>query len=396
MARPTELADLTSELKERFPSMRFRFEWSSAAQGKHLLLCGDWNRCGSRSSRTIHGSDGEPIKQSKRALSTSSRQLALNAAANLVLAWEQGGDTRQRRQRNTEPASKVLVHQRRVVFDRIRARDGGYGIKQKHMRHARSLFKWLDDQNQALDAPHAICWAALGTERNTDTYADRLRMAQWACQWNARVWVLPENRRAKKPTVCRPFVDQCSDGQLELAFGLIQDPEAAAFFRVVSATGCRPGEVALFDWARWLGEGRGQALHGYSPKVKKEFVAICNPLRWMQDLDPMLLAVGGVDPAAQRPPTEEMSALLVRHYSRLLKLVQQDLKAAGWEHVPTWTDLRHLWTIRAEIDGYNLRTAAIAQAHSPRMAEAIYLRHGEKRQVLAEIERLASIMQVAS
>jgi integrase len=395
MAKPTELADLTDELKERIADCRFRFEWSSKAQGRHLILCGDWNRCGRRSSRTLRDLDGAPIQKQKRPLSTTARQQALEGAAVLVHAWADGADTRRRRTVALQPTSSVLARQRRAVIERIRTRDGGHGIKQKHHRHARALFSWLDDRNQPLDAPNAILWAGEGVQRNTDTYADRLRMAEWACKWNALTWVLPEAKRAKKPEVHRPFVDHGTDAQIEQAFALITDPAASAFFRVVAATGCRPGEVALFDWSRWTKGGRGQALHGYSPKVEKDFTAICNPLSWLEGVDTALVAVQGVNPA-QRPISEEASALLVRHYSRLLKLVQRDLSAAGWEHVPTWTDLRHLWTIRAELSGFNTRIAAIAQAHSHKMAQMVYLRHGEQRQVLAEIQRVASISAAAS
>jgi integrase len=394
MAHPTELADLTAELKERIPDCRFRFEWSSKAQGSHLILCGDWNRCGRRSSRTLHDLDGSPIKKQKRPLSTNARHQALEGAAVLTIAWAEGADTRQRKTPSQLPTSTTLARQRRVVIERIRAREGGHGIKQKHHRHARALFSWLDDRNQMLDAPNAILWAGEGVQRNTDTYADRLRMAQWACQWNALTWVVPEGKRAKKPEVSRPFVDHCTDAQIEQAFTLITDPAAAAFFRVVAATGCRPGEVALFDWARWIEGGRGQALHGYSKKVEKDFTAICNPLSWLEGVDLALLVVQGVNPA-QRPISEEASELRVRHYSRLLKLVQRDLRAAGWQHVPTWTDLRHLWTIRAELSGFKTRVAAMAQAHSHKMAQTVYLRHAEQRQVLAEIQRVARLSRVA-
>ena len=395
VAQPTELADLTAELKERIPDCRFRFEWSSSAQGRHLILCGDWNRCGRRSSRTLRDGAGMAIKKQKRPLSTSARQQALDDAADLVRSWGDGADTRRRRQATLLPTSSVLARQRRTVLDRIRARDGGHGIKQKHHRHTRALFTWLDDRNQPLDAPNAILWASEGVKRNTDTYADRLRIAQWACQWNSLTWVLPEAKRAKKPEVRRPFVDHCGDAEIERAFSLISDPAAAMFFRVVAATGCRPGEVALFDWPRWIDGGRAEALHGYSPKVGKEFTAICNPLHWLEGVDPDQLTVQGVDPA-HRPVSEEATALLVRHYSRLLKLVQRDLRAAGWRHVPTWTDLRHLWTIRAELAGFNPRIAAIAQAHSHKMAQMVYLRHGEQRQVLAEIQRVARLSAAAS
>lgn len=205
-----------------------------------------------------------------------------------------------------------------MVRDRIRSRDTGHGTKQKHLRHLSSLFEWLDERNQTLDAPSAVAWAGGGVERNSDNYADRLRIAQWACEWNSLDWTVTANRRAKKPEVQRPFVDQCSDADLGLAFGLIKDVQAATFFRVIAATGCRPSEVALFDWERWESEGRSQALHGYSTKVSKDFVAIVNPLGWLQGIDPDLLRLEDVDPF-ERPVTEQTRALLTCHYSRLLK-----------------------------------------------------------------------------
>lgn len=55
-----------------------------------------------------------------------------------------------------------------------------------------------------------------------------------------------------------------------------------------------------------------------------------------------------------------------------------------------------MWTIRAEETGYDMRTAAISQAHSHKMAAMVYLRHGEKRQVLAEIKRHASLHEAAA
>lgn len=395
MAAPTELADLTAELKERIPDAPFRFEWSSPAQGQHLLLCGDWKRIGSRSSRTLYGREDAVFRKGKRPLSTDQRQQALDAGTSLAKAWMDGADTRQRRKRCDMPASSLLATQRRVVFEKIRSREGGHGVKQKHFRHARALFTWLDDRNQVLDAPSAIAWAGEGVKRNTDCYADRLRVAQWSCQWNHRVWVVPEDKRPKKPTVCRPFVDKGTDSELEQAFVLIQDPAAATFFRVIAATGCRPGEVLFFDWERWDRDGRPQELYGYSPKVGKDFIAICNPIAWIKEIDVSLLKLKGLEPG-ERPVSEESRALVVRHYSRLLKLVKKDLSMRGLTVLPTWTDLRHMWTIRAELDGYSMRIAALAQAHSHKMAEKIYLEHGKKRQVLAEIKRMANVGQVAA
>ena len=85
------------------------------------------------------------------------------------------------------------------------------------------------------------------------------------------------------------------------------------------------------------------------------------------------------------------SSALTKHYSRLLKLVQRDLKAAGLEHRPSWTCLRHLWAIRAEVDGIDRRIGALSQAHSIEMASLVYLRHGQKAQVLAEAKRHARV-----
>jgi len=395
MAAPTELADLTAELKERIPDACFRFEWASVAQGQQLLLCGDWKRTGRRSSRTLHGTEGAVFRKGRRSLSTDQRLQALEAAINLANAWKIGAETRQRCRRSDPPASSLLAMQWRVVLDRIRSRSGGHGVKQKHHRHVRALFAWLDDRNQVLDAPSAICWAGEGVKRATDSYADRLRVARWACEWNNKFWVLPEDQRPKKAEVVRPFVDKGTDAELEHAFSMIKDPAAATFFRVIAATGCRPGEVSFFDWERWEHEGRPQELYGYSLKVEKDFVAICHPHEWIKEIDPTLLKVEGVDSGA-RPVSEETRDLVVRPYSRLLKLVKKDLSAGGWPVLPTWTDLRHMWTIRAEIDGFDMRVAALAQAHSHKMAQMVYLRHGEQRQVLAEIKRMASVSQVAA
>lgn len=388
MAAPTELAQLTAELKGFIPESCFRFEWASKAQGEQLLLCGNWNRRGRRSSRTLYDKERCVFRKPKLGLTTDQRQQALEAARQLTNSWITGADTRQRRRRCEQPTSSMLAIQRRVVFDGIRARSGGHRCKQKHHRHATALFLWLDDRNQALDAPSAIEWAGEGVQRNKDTYADRLRVAKWACEWNGKAWVLPEDKRPKKPEVSRPFVDQMLDADLERIFSLIRDPAAATFCRVIAATGCRPGEVNFFDWERWERDGRPQSLYGYSLKVKKNFVAICNPLNWIKDIDPSLVLLEGID-RERRPVSEETTEQLTQQYSRLLKLVQNDLEAQGWKVLPTWTDIRHMATIRGKIDGYDVRTMAIAQAHSHKMAEMVYLRHGEERQVLAEIERKA-------
>lgn len=132
------------------------------------------------------------------------------------------------------------------------------------------------------------------------------------------------------------------------------------------------------------------ALHGFSPKVKKNFVAVVHPLRWLQEVDISLLAAMQLNHASQGCH-EEIAELNTRQSSRLLKLVQNDLSTAGFACLPSWTDLRHMWSIRAEVDGMERRTAALAQAHSERMATMVYLRHGEQRQVLAGIHRFATL-----
>ena len=391
MAQPGELADLTAELSELDPRNVFKFEWSSPAQGQHLLLCGDWNRRGRRSSRTLNDANGAPIRKPQRRLTTAQRQIALQGALSLAKRWEEGADTRKRLKRCHEPASGLLARQRRALMDYIRERAGGFGVKQKHKRHAQNLFSWLDETNLRLDSINAIEWASDGIKRNTDSYADRLRVAEWACKRNAIAWVIPESKKPKKPIVCRPFVDDMVGFDLSKLFALIRDPEAAAFFRVVATTGCRPSEVAFFDWDKWEKGGRQVTIDGFSPKVGKEFTAICHPVAWINDVDTSLLK-NRLIKRDGLSITEETSQQLTRHYSRLLKMVQKDLKDAGFEFVPTWTDLRHLWTIRADLDGMNRRIGAISQAHSEKMADLVYLRHGGKAQVLAEAQRFASVL----
>jgi integrase len=279
-----------------------------------------------------------------------------------------------------------------VLLDHVRARSCGFRRKRKLLRHGQGLFTWLDLRGLPLDSPNAITWAGDGIRRDTANYADRLFVAQWAIELNGLAWVLPKHRRAQTPKVKRAFTETATDADIEAMFELIQDPVAQAFCRVVAATGCRPSEVAYLDWERWNREGRPMGLQGFSPKVRKEFVAVVHPLRWLKDLDPALLVVPGVDPS-DRSTCEEAAERNTRFSSRLLRLAQKDLAAAGFTCLPTWTDLRHLWTIRAQADGMDRKTAALAQAHSERMAAAVYLRHGEKRQVLAGIQRFATVVQ---
>ncbi len=391
----TEVGWLTHELRQSVSPCQFRYEWSNARQGLKLLLSGDWGRRRTHTTRTIPGAEGLPIRKGARPLSTTERQLALAAGLRLVRSWLDGGDTRQRRRPAGQPCDALLDRQRRILFDHIRARSCGFARKRKLLRHGQGLFAWLDLRGLALDSPNAIAWTGDGVRRDTANYADRLFVAQWAIELNGQAWVLPKRRRAQAPKVKRAFTEAATDADIEAIFSLISDPVAEAFCRAVAATGCRPSEVAYLDWKGWDRDGRPMGLQGFSPKVKKEFVAVAHPSRWLADLDPALLLVPGIDPS-DRSPSEEVAELNTRHSSRLLKLVQKDLAAAGFTCLPTWTDLRHLWTIRAQADGMDRKTAALAQAHSERMAAAVYLRHGEKRQTLAGIERFASLLLAAS
>ena len=133
-------------------------------------------------------------------------------------------------------------------------------------------------------------------------------------------------------------------------------------------------------------------LHGWSPKLHKAFVAAVHPRQWLEDVDIALLSCEAVDPS-DRSGSEEAAQANTRYSSRMLRLMQADLRRAGFSCLPTWTDLRHLWTIRAQSDGMDRKTAALAQAHSERMAAEVYLRHGEQRQALSGIKRFASIMK---
>ena len=395
MPKPGELAALTAELKEQVPQCRFTFEWSSPAQGKHLLLCGDWNRQGRRTSRTIQDPKGKPIKKGARQLSTDQRLRALEAAANLVHAYLEGSAAKQRRKRFLEPSSMLLERQRSQLIQKIRAEQRGHGAKTKHFRHSQGLFDWLDARNCVLDATTAISWAEDGVARETDNYADRLRVAKWACEVNNLVWILPKGKRARKPRVERPFVESMVGKDLAQLFNLIQDEEAAAFFRVIAATGCRPSEVLCYDWKSWVEAGRPNTIDGYSRKKKGKFTSLIHPCEWLEDLDIEILSTEWTREELESA-NETLSNALTKRYSRLLKLVQKDCQAAGVQHKPTWTCIRHLWTVRAELDGINRRIGALSQAHSLKMATYVYLRHGAKGQVLAEAKRLARMRSEAA
>ena len=390
MPRPGELAALTTELKAQLRDCPFSFEWSSPKQGKHLILCGDWNRQGKRTSRTLQDSEGRPIKKGPRQLNTEQRLRALEAASGLVQLYLEGSTAKQRKKRLLDPSSVKLVQQRRRLFDAIRERDGGHGTKSKHLRHAQGLFKWVDEHNCLLDSATSINWASDRVERNTDNYADRLRVAKWACEVNGISWYLPPKKRAQKPEVNRPFVEAMVNEDLSSLFKLVKDPEAEAFLRVISALGCRPSEVLCFDWQGWDQANRPNHIDGYSRKKKQAFTGIVLPSEWLQDLDITLLSSEYSQDQLRRED-EVISSALTKHYSRLLKLVQNDLRESGMELVPSWTSLRHLWSIRAEIAGIDPYVAAMAQAHSPKMARLVYLRHGQKAQVIAEANRIASI-----
>ena len=392
MALPTsELACLTDELRQALTPCPFRFEWSNQRQGRKLLLSGDWNRSGTHTTRTISGPEGTAIRKGSRPLSTAERQAALTAGQGLIRRWQSGADTRQRRRPCSSPCNLQLDQQRRTLVDHIRSRSCGHGRKQKLLRHCQSLFLWLDERNLPLDSPNAICWAADGISRDTANYSDRLFVAQWAIDLNGLVWVLPKHRRAQKPKVKRAFTEASSDADVEGLFALISDPAAEAFCRVVAATGCRPSEVLLFDWQRWQAEGRPMQVHGWSPKLKKAFVAAVHPRQWLENLDISLLRSESVDPL-DHSASEVAAQARTRYSSRMLRLLQADLRRAGFSCLPSWTDLRHLWTIRAQSDGMDRKTAALAQAHSERMAAEVYLRHGEQRQALSGIKRFASFL----
>ena len=393
MAPPTsELACLTDELRQAIAPCPFRFEWSNQRQGRKLLLSGDWNRSGSHTTRTIGGPNGAPIRKAARPMTTAQRQSALTAGQGLIKRWQSGADTRQRRRPCASPCDLRLDQQRRALVDHVRSRSCGHGRKKKLLRHGQNLFYWLDERNLNLDSPNAICWAADGVRRDTANYSDRLFVAQWAIELNGLTWVLPKHRRAQKPKVKRTFTEAASDADVEGLFALISDASAETFCRVVAATGCRPSEVLLFDWRRWEEEGRPMQLHGWSPKLHKAFVAAVHPRQWLVGVDTALLACEAVDPS-DRSGSEEAAQANTRYSSRMLRLMQADLRRAGFSCLPTWTDLRHLWTIRAQSDGMDRKTAALAQAHSERMAAEVYLRHGEQRQALSGIKRFASIMK---
>ncbi len=387
----TELAWLSNELRENLDYCPFRFEWSNHRQGHKLLIGGDWNRRLRHTTRTIQGVDGKPIRKAGRPLSTLERQLAIAEGIRLVKSWHQGCDTRQRRRPSGEPYNILLAHQRRVASELIRQRSCGTGRKRKLLRHTLNLYSWLDQRGLPLDCSNAIAWAADGVSCSTANYADRLFCARSAVELNALRWDLPKHRRPKTPKVRREFAENALDSDVEQVFSLIKDPQVEAFCRVIAATGCRPSEVVFFDWFSWLRADRQMPLYGWSPKVDREFIAVCHPLAWLKDLDPSLLRAPGLD-WQDRSRTEQSSRLNTQYSARLLRLMKRDLQAAGFKPLPRWTDLRHLWTLRALAAGMDRKTAALAQAHSERMAELVYLRHGEKRQSLAGIERFAKLM----
>ena len=282
MALPTsELACLTDELRQGLDLCPFRFEWANQRQGHKLLLSGDWNRRGARTTRTINGPDGLPIRKSLRPLTTAQRQVALSVGQGVVKRWQNGADTCQRRRPCSSPFNLQLDQQRRTLVDHVRSRSCGHGRKRKLLRHSQALFLWLDERNLNLDSPNAICWASDGVKRDTANYSDRLFVAQWAIELNGLVWILPKHRRAQKPKVKRAFTEAANDADVEALFGLIRDPSAQAFCRVVAATGCRPSEVVLFDWQRWDADGRPMELHGWSPKCNKLFRQYTQPRHMM-------------------------------------------------------------------------------------------------------------------
>ncbi len=245
MALPTELASLTHELKQGCPSQGFRFEWSSKAQGVHLLLCRDWNRNGRRTSRTIPGPDGLAITKARQQLATPIRAHVLSEGQKLIQLWNQGGSTNSRHRPCQPLITSALKHQKKSVLCLITARQSQDRSKQKHLRHLHGLFDWLESGRMTLDGPNAQRWAREGCDLNTDNCSDRIRIAKWACGHNGIPWVLSPIHKPKAPSVIRPFVDKATDADIHRAISLVSDPVAATFFRVVAATGCRPSEVEL-------------------------------------------------------------------------------------------------------------------------------------------------------
>jgi integrase len=390
MALPTELAALTHELKEALPGQAFRFEWSSKAQGVHLLLCGDWNRNSRRSSRTIQGPDGLAITKARQQLSTTIRQHVLMEALKLVDVWNQGGQTNSRRRSCQPLITSALKQQKKAVLYHIDAKQSQDRSKQKHLRHVHSLFDWLESRRRILDSPNSQQWAREGCRLDTDNYSDRLRVAKWACELNRLPWVISGLHKPKAPKVARPFVDQATDADIYRAITMVSDPTAATFFRVVAATGCRPSEVALYDWKKWEGKGRPNVIEGFSQKSQAPLTSIIHPMDWMKEIDWKLVCIDGISHITRDCVSEDESNEITRQYSDLLRKAQEETQAKGFEWKIRWTDLRHLWTLRSDCDGINTRTAAISQSHSEHMHKKVYLRHNSRRQVEAEAARLAS------
>lgn len=387
MAPPTELSALTRELKEVCPHQTFRFEWSSRAQGVHLLLCGDWNRNGRRSSRTIQGPDGLAICKTRQQLSTITRQHVLSEAMKLVDIWNQGGHTNSRHRPGHPLVTSALKQQKRTVMYHIDAKPSLDRSKQKHLRHVHSLFDWLETRRRVLDSPNSQQWAREGCRLDTDNYSDRLRVAKWACELNRLPWVISPIHKPKAPKVERPFVDKATDDDIYTAIQMVSDPAAATFFRVVAATGCRPSEVALYNWEKWDLAGRPNYIEGFSRKSQAPLMSIIHPLEWIMEIDWKLVCLEGISLIPRERVSEEESNRLTKQYSDLLRKVQDETRAKGFAWRIRWTDLRHLWTLRSDADGMNTRTAALSQSHSENMHKMVYLRHNTLRQVLAEAKR---------
>ena len=288
--------------------------------------------------------------------------------------------------------TSALKQQKRVVIDHIKVKPSQEKSKQKHLRHVHSLFDWLETSRRDLDGPNSQQWAREGCRLDTDNYSDKIRVAKWACELQGLPWVLPPTHKPKTPKVARPFVDRATDADVLRAITLVTDPVAATFFRVVAATGCRPSEVALYNWEEWDRQGRPNVIEGFSRKSQAPLTSIIHPVAWMKQINWKLVCIDGISHIPRESVTEEESSELTRHYSDLLRKVQDETQAKGFEWRIRWTDLRHLWTLRSDSDGLNTRTVALSQSHSEHMHKRVYLRHNPRRQVVAEAERFAQTL----
>lgn len=255
-------------------------------------------------SRTING-PADVIPKGAHPLSTTEREQALTAGSRLVRAWLDGADTRQRRTPHRQVSCPALDHQRQLILDHVLGCTCGFGRKQKLLRHTQGLFAWLDKRGLPVDSPNVIAWAGDGT-------------------------TVPQRTTPKRTT---PIGSSSPSG--------------------LWSSMAKPGS------SRSTAGPRSRRFAGRSPKRPvTPFSKRSSPSS--------LLVAEGVDPNDQTP-SENTVRLNTRNSSRLLKLVQRDLAAAGWP--------------------LRLRDP------SEHMARAVYLRHGQLRQTHAGIERFAAARQ---